>query len=157
MIDGVACVAGHPNRRIESPSERRTAGFSYVEVVVATLILAIALVPALEALRTGLTAGENTTTRIEDHYHVLGLYEEVQAEAFAKLEAAAVSAGNHTTASSYGDAAGTPRRRLVYLASYDGDDADGDGDPWTGTDDGLLWLRVELEASDLVLESLVIR
>ena len=46
---------------------------------------------------------------------------------------------------------------MVLLSRYDGDDADADGDPLTGTDDDLLWVRIEIEGTALGVESLVSR
>ena len=41
--------------------------------------------------------------------------------------------------------AGTTERRLVFIARYDADNADGDGNRFTGGDAGLLWMRVSIE------------
>ena len=133
---------------------KREAGISYVEVMIAMALIAIALVPAIDALRTSLGTGSGYATRLTEHYRVAGRLEDVLAEPFQDLDAAAVAAGSETVASSYSDAAGTPDRRLVYLARYDADDADGDGDPFTGGDVGLLWVRVVLEQGGSDLESL---
>ena len=43
----------------------------------------------------------------------------------------------------------------MFLARYDGDDADSDGDPFTGGDEGLLWVKVEIEGTAHVIETLV--
>ena len=56
----------------------------------------------------------------------------------------------------FSDAVGTESRRLVFLARYDGDDADGDNDPFTGTDAGLLWLRVTIENGPRALETVIV-
>ena len=53
--------------------------------------------------------------------------------------------------------AGDASRRLVYVAGYDGDDADGDGDPFTGADDGLLWVEVEIENTSVAVACLTSR
>ena len=42
---------------------------------------------------------------------------------------------------------GLPGRLVVYLSPYDGDNADADDDPYTGTDPDLLWIGVEIEGS----------
>ena len=42
---------------------------------------------------------------------------------------------------------------LVYLSLYDGDNADADDDPFTGTDADLLWIRVEIDGSVLSLQT----
>lgn len=143
--------------RTDGHRRRATAGFSYVEVLVATAIVAVALSPALDALWTGVMASSLAGAQVADSYHVFGRFEDVLAEPFASLEAAALAAGDEGTPSSYSDAAGASRRRLVFLSPYDGDDADADGDPWSGTDGDLLWVRVELDASNVALETLVIR
>lgn len=139
---------------LESRTRRRTAGFSYAEVLLAAMLIAIALVPALDGISVGLKGGEVQQAAVEEHYHVLGRLEEVLAEPFESLDAAGLAAGDETTPSSYSDPSATPRRRLVFLARYDGDDADGDADPFTGGDTGLLWVRVELENSARFMQSL---
>ncbi len=53
-----------------------------------------------------------------------------------------------------GTTAGSVDRRLVFIANYDGDNADTDNDPFTGTDPGLLWVRVEIEGSVAALQAL---
>ena len=133
-------------------ADRFRSGLSQVEVLVATLLVALALVPALEALQTGILGGavhESLATRAP---HLAGKLEELLAQPFAALKAEALASGG--SASSYSDAGGTPDRRLVFLSGYDADDADGDGDPTTGADSGLLWVRVEIEATSHVLETL---
>ena len=56
----------------------------------------------------------------------------------------------------YSDVAGTESRRLVFLARYDGDNVDADDDPFTGTDAGLLWLRVTIEDNPRALETVIV-
>ena len=131
---------------------RRQAGFSYVEVLLATTILALALVPALDALRVGVQGSGVHRDRAIQHYRLVGVMETVLAEPFGKLQSEAAAAAGAPTA--YSDPGGTPDRRLVYLAGWDGDDADGDGDPTTGVDPGLLYVRVEIAGTGLRLESL---
>jgi hypothetical protein len=55
----------------------------------------------------------------------------------------------------YSDSAGTKSRRLVYLARFDGDNADADNNPFTGTDSGLLWVRVTIEDSPRALQTVI--
>lgn len=133
---------------------RRSGGFSYVEVLIATALVAVALAPALDALISGIQGAGVHVALAEEHYHALGRLEEVLAEPFATLDAEALSAGGPTVPTAYSDAGGTPRRRLVFLARYDGDDADTDGNPFTGGDAGLLWVAVEIEHTGRVLETL---
>lgn len=132
----------------------RQGGFSYVEILVATVLIAITLVPAMEALEAGIQAGGVHAVEAESRYRLVAKMEEVLAESFPSLLLAATAAGSPTTATSYSDAAGIRQRRLVYLSLYDGDNADGDGDPFTGADADLMWLRIEIENSNHVIETL---
>ncbi len=128
-------------------------GFSYVEVLVATVILTLSLVPALDALQTGIIGSRVGASLTQVHVRLRSKMEAVLAKPFTTLQSAeAAAAGGPST---YSDAIGSPGRRLVFLSRYDGDDADADGDPTTGTDVGLLKVRVELEATPHMLETLV--
>lgn len=136
----------------------RIAGFSYVEVMVATVLIAITLVPAMDALLPGINGGGIHKSRSEDHYQLLGRVEEILAEPFANLNAAATAAGNPTTATSYSDvytyANGRQIKRAIFISQYDGDNADADNDPFTGTDAGLLWVQGVIAGSSLRYEVL---
>lgn len=127
----------------------RQSGFSYVEVIVATLLIAIMLVPALEAMQSGIQGSAIHASLADEHYRLGGKMEQTLARPFAELLAAADAVADPAVAipSPYSDDAATPARRLVFLARYDGDNADADDDPFTGTDAGLLWLRVTIENS----------
>ncbi len=135
----------------------RINGFSYIEVLVAVAILAVALVPAMDALRSGVVGAEVHASRTELHYRLAGKLEELLAEPFGALDDEALAIGAPTIPSTaYSDPAATPDRRLVFLSRYDGDNVDpADGDPFTGVDEGLLWMRVEIEHTHLALERLV--
>ena len=129
-------------------------GFSYVEIMVATVLLAVALIPAMDALQHGIqssTVHENQTVA---QYQLTAKLEDVLAQPFGSLDAAATAAGSPTTITTYSDTAGSTNRRLVYLSRYDGDNADADNDPFTGIDAGLIWVRVELEATSKSIETL---
>ncbi len=139
--------SGHRNARSQ-------VGASYVEVLIAAILIIVALVPMTETLRG---AGESAhiqqqaTTR---HFRLTARLEELLAEPFVALEAAATAAGSSTVPTAYSDPVGTGDRRLVFLALYDADDEDADGDPFTGADAGLMWVRVEIEDTALAMESL---
>lgn len=139
-------------------SSTRMAGLTYVEVLIATLLIMVALVPALEALQPGVNGAGIHESRVEDHYQLAGHMENVLAEPFADLDAAALAAGSPTTPSSYSDTVTYPDGRQitrnVYLSLYDGDNADADNDRFTGTDAGLMWVRVEIAGSADSLETL---
>lgn len=140
---------------------------TYIEVMIAVVIIAAALVPAMEALHTGMLGTEINRSSTAEHYSATGKMEELLAEPYGALLAAAAIAGDATTISGYSDPPATPDRRLVYLSRFDADNADGDGDPFTVPDanedgdndpftgySGLIWLRVEIEGSATPLESL---
>ena len=138
------------NRNVES-------GFSYIELLITTVFIALMLIPALETLHTGVQGAGIHESRVAAQYRLMAIMEEVLAEPFQDLENAAQAAGGATVLTSYSDAPATPNRRLVFLSRYDGDNADADDDPFTGTDDGILWVRVEIEDSVYALETLINR
>jgi type II secretory pathway pseudopilin PulG len=134
------------------------AGFSYVEVLVSMVLIAIVLVPAMDALLPGIQGGGIHQTHSEDHYQLLAKIEETLAEPFASLDAAAIAAGSPTTPTSYSDVFTYPDgrqiTRTIFLSRYDGDNADADDDPFTGADAGLLWLQGIIAGSSLRIETL---
>ncbi len=139
-----------------------TDGFSYVEVLVASVIIAVSLVPAMEALHSAMSASEQFTSAVDTHYQRVSKLEEVLAEPYASLLLAAQAAGDADTPTAYSDGVIDPDRRVVYVALYDGDvdpftivdpDVDGDGNPFTGWD-GLLWVQVADDERVEVLETL---
>ena len=133
----------------------RQAGVSYVEVLIATTLIAISLVPMTNAVRDaidGSAAHEDTAIQ---QLHMVAKLEDVLAQTFSSLETAAIEAGSASVPTSYSDSEGSQNRRLVYLSLYDGDNADSDDDPFTGVDAGLIWIRTELEGTQMSVESLV--
>ena len=128
----------------------------YAEVLVAVVILAVAMVPAGNAIYSGLRSSERFVDATAEQFSARGRLEEVLAEPFATLEAAAVAAGGPSAATTYSDPPG-PSRRLVFLAYYDADDADSDDDPFTGGEPDLMWVRVEIEGTTLGYETLTSR
>lgn len=145
----------------------RLTGLTYVEVLIATSLIAVALVPALEALHTGLLGTEIYQSTSTEHYAATAKMEELLAEPYGALVSAAATAGDQLTQSNYSDAPATLNRRLVFLGLYDADNADGDNDLFTVLDSnldgdndpftgfaGLVWVRVEIEGSVTALESL---
>ena len=126
---------------------------SYVEVLLAAVIIAISVIPVGNALRGAIVGTEIDTAASANYYQLLGKIEEVLAEPFAVVFAAAAGP---TVASSYSDGGGNPNRRVVFISAYDGDNADADNDPFTGTDPDLLWVRVEIEGSVEALQALMV-
>lgn len=137
----------------------KVAGFSYVEVLIAISLIAITLVPAMEALQPGIAGSAIHEIIAEDHYQLTGRFEQVLAEPFADLDSAAAAAGNATTPTAYSDVFSYPDGRQisrnVFISRYDGDNADADNDPFTGTDAGLLWLQITIAGTGLRFESLI--
>ncbi len=123
----------------------RQSGLTLVEVLITMVLLTVLLVPAMRALQTSITGSTVHSELADNHFRLTSRMEELLAEPFADLAAAAAAAGAPTVATSYSEPAGPPGRLIVYLSQYDGDNADGDDDPFTGTDSGLLWIRVEAE------------
>jgi type II secretory pathway pseudopilin PulG len=141
-----------------APGKNMT-GFSYVEVLVAVTLIVIALVPALDALIPGMAGSSIHETIAEDHYQLTGKLEQVLVEPFGQLNSAAQVAGNPAIPTTYSDtvtyANGRQINRNVFIARYDADNSDADNDPFTGTDDGLLWVRVAIAGTGMSIESLV--
>ncbi len=131
-------------------------GLTYIEVLVATVIVSFCLAPAIDALSTGLRGAAVSQDLTVQHYRLLEKMEDVLAESYGSLKSAAEAAGSETVPSSYSDAVATPNRRLVFLSEYDADNADADNDPFTGKDANLLWVRVKIENMALSMESLTV-
>ena len=148
------CSGSRAAKRSASSRKPRTAGFSYVEVLVATGLIALALVPALDSLSTLVLGAGIHLEHAGADAHLSSRLDELLATQFSALDAAAVATASPAIPTSYSDSSGSLRRRFVYLARYDGDDADGDGNRFTGGDAGLLWVRVELEGTTRSLETL---
>lgn len=124
---------------------RSQCGFLYVDVLVALLVLAVCLPAALGALSSAARAAAVERQTVARRYRLIGLMEQLLATPHATLDAAAIAAGGPTVPTSFSDAGGTIERRLVFIARYDADNADGDGNRFTGGDAGLLWVRVSID------------
>ena len=138
-------------------SRRRQTGLTLVEVLVAVPLITIVIVPALLALRTSVVGSAVNSDVTNVQYRLTSGLERVLAEPFDSLETAAVAAGGPSNASELSEPAGDPGRLLVFVAFYDGDDADGDGDGFTGADADVLWIRVESEGTVHALETITAR
>ncbi len=142
-------------RKKQNVPVRRQRGLTYLEILVATLILVIGLVPALDALRSAVMGMSSNDAYVAAQHRLSGRLEEVLTEPFGDLDTAGQAAGSPTTPSSYSEPGGTPGRLLVYLARYDGDNADADDNPFTGADAGLLWVQTTIEGTPYSLETLL--
>ena len=134
-------------QRLRAASRMR--GFSYIEVMVAAVILALCLPAALQSVG-GAVRGTGTQAGYTlNQQRVASRMEVVLANRFATLDAAAIAAGNSPSAiiAAYSDAAGTKDRVVVNLYRYDGSAP-------TASDTGLLWVKVSIEGSALALNTL---
>lgn len=126
-------------------ASRRTGetGFSYVEVLLSAVLVTVLLVPALQALQTGIT-GSDTSSAASRQLRLRAKMEEVLARPFAKLYAETYLAGGNTTGSvsaAFSDAVGQSERRVVVLYRYDAST-----NALSGSDTGLLFVGVHYEA-----------
>ena len=130
------------------------SGLSYIEVMVATLLIAVALVPMMEALGPGIQAAALHRQQAEVHYVLAGKLETVLAEPFADLDAAATAAGAYTAATTYSDLVAVVPHQ-VFIWRYDADDADADSNVFTGGEEDLLWVQVQTQAGNHRFETLL--
>ncbi len=131
-------------------------GFSYVEVLICIVLIVLTLIPAMEALVPAIQGVSVHEAEATEHYRLRAKLEETSAQPFATLATEAVALGDPSILSPlYSDPVATQNRRLVYLAHIDGDNADGDDDPFTGTENTLLWIKVSVDGDHRVLESVV--
>jgi type II secretory pathway pseudopilin PulG len=138
--------------------KNRQSGFSYMELLVATLLIAIMLVPALDAMQSGIQGSGIHKQLAQNQYRMISRMEQTLALSFNELleQADLVADSKILIPPPFSDAAGTKSRRLVFLSRYDGDNADGDNDTFTGTDAGLLWVRVTIEDNPRALETVIV-
>lgn len=100
---------------------RGQRGFSYVEILLSVVLLGVLLVPALEALQSGIS-GNRGAALVARPLALQDKMERVLAKPFAELYEQTYATGGNTTSSvsaSFSDPAGTPERRNVVLYRYD--------------------------------------
>lgn len=134
---------------------RRLGGYSYVEVLVAAALIAVALPPALDALGTQVRGVDVGIEEMIRDYRLASRMAEVSAKPFIELQTASDVAGSKTTPTLYSDPVGTEDRLVVFIWNYDFQDVDTDGNPFTNPSDHLLWVRVEIEDSASWLSTVV--
>ena len=131
----------------------KQAGLSYIEVLVATILITLTLVPMMEALKPGMEAGNLHREQSARRFALQGQLESLLAEPFGTLDAAATAAGSATTPTTYSDtAAAIPYE--VFIWRYDADNADADDDVFTGGEDDLLWIRIASADGSFSLQTL---
>ena len=133
-----------------------SSGFFYIEVVVAVMLIAIVLVPASDLLAGALRGSEVHKRQSAAHYHLLAKMEQVLAEPLSDLRSQADNTGSATViVEAYSDSDDASPRRLVFLSRYDGDNADGDNNGFSGAEPDLLWVKVQIQGSDMQVVTLV--
>ncbi len=125
------------------PRSRRPAhrGFSYAEVLLSVMLLAILLVPAMQALSTAISGSTNNVGARQ--LALRSKMEAVLSRPFSALYAETALVGGNTLTSvspNFSDTAGATDRRIVVLYRYD---------PATNalspTDTGVLFVSVYYE------------
>ena len=129
--------------RIERLPRRATGGFSYVEILLSLTLLAVLLVPALDALQTAIL-GRPTAAAMPGSLPLQSKMEEVLAVPFSQIYAETYKAGGNTASSVsavFSDAAGSPDRRIIVIYRYDAS-----AKALSTADTGLAYVSVYYEA-----------
>ena len=144
-------------RRVTYPCFKQS-GITYTEILIATLLIMVSLVPAIDALQVGLLGSQVQSDTSQAHHHLTRKMEQLLATPYQELleQADIVANPNTVIPAPFSDTAGSDSRRLVYLARYDADNSDNDNDPFTDPDAGLLWIRVAIENTTLSMETLTL-
>ena len=117
-------------------------GFSYVEILLSVVLLAVLLVPAMEALQTGVT-GHRSPALLSQRLALRDKMELVLSRPFGDLYAETYAPGGNTpgaASAALSDPAGTPNRRHVVLYRYDASTG-----ALSADDTGLLYVAVYYE------------
>lgn len=136
----------------------RTKGYTYLEVLVALLVFAIALVPAMEAMQSSLggirQSGAATTTRdVSDEQAAINKMERLLALDTATLSAS--PSGVSTAHGTLSDASTTVPRCLVYTSWYKPEEAL-EADRFVSVSTSkLLWVKVAVEGGGASAVTLV--
>ena len=128
---------------MKHPAQR---GFSYAEVLLSVVLLAVLLVPALQALQSGIAGGLSPAAAARQA-NLRAKMEEVLAKPFSDLYAPTYAVGGNTATSvsaALSDAVGAPGRRVVVLYRYD--PANADPNHLSNNDTGLVFVSVYYEA-----------
>jgi len=124
-------------------SRRLERGFSYVEVLVSVVLLGVLLVPALEALQSGIS-GTQAAALARRQLALRDKMERVLAKPFVELYAQTYAPGGNTTSAvstTLSDPPGSAYRRNVVLYRYDPAAAS-----VSGADTGLVYVAVYYES-----------
>lgn len=129
-------------RRLGDARGLKQRGFLYAEVLLSVVLLAVLLVPALQALSSGI-AGNPAALAVRQ-LNLRNKMEDVLSKPFGTLYAETYLSGGNTTTSvstNLSDTAGAVNRRVVVLFRYDVNT-----NALSANDTGLLYLSVYFEA-----------
>jgi hypothetical protein len=119
--------------------KRRAGGFSYVEVVLATLLLAVCIVPATNALRNGAAAPQIVASQTKAMLCIKSQMEKVVAEPYHNLVLASGTLATPSATYSLAADSQCPARN-IYIARYNPD-----GFPvFPASDTGLLYINASV-------------
>ena len=121
----------------------RERGFTYIEVLLSVVLMVVLLVPAMEALQSGLANNQGPAV-LNRQLKLREKMEMTLAKPFATLYAETYATGGNTTtsvSSSLSDPAGADARRNVILYRYDPANA-----TLSNADTGVLAIQVYYEA-----------
>lgn len=141
--------SGPGARRCRCVRNGTSAGLAYIEVLVALVLVVMALVPALEALRSGVRGSQILGTIATRDALLRAKMEEVMAKPFDTLYAETYLSGGNTTTSvstALSDATGAERRIVILYRT--------DATAPSSSDTGLVRVRVAYEAGGTALETL---
>lgn len=141
----------------------KNAGFAYVEVLIASALIAVVLPAAIQASFAASTSATQQRLASAQHEARVERMEQVRGSSYSALLALAEAAGDEATPTSLSDNSADPNAVFVYLARYDGDadpfvvaDPNFDGDANAFTDyRGLLWVRISSQGESGELHTLV--
>ncbi len=120
-------------------------GLTYPEVLAAVFLVAVLLVPAMDALRSSSAGASFQEQQLHEYYALRAMAERIKSRPFGELESAAIDETTPTTLSdTIAMGNGETVSVDVYIAGHDADNADLDNNPRTGVDDGILWVRVAI-------------
>jgi type II secretory pathway pseudopilin PulG len=131
----------------------KQGGFSYVEVLLSIILLAILLVPAMQALNSAIAGGSSDVAARQ--LNLRNKMEEVLSKPYKLLYDETSKTGGNTITSistSLSDAAGSANRRAVAIYRYDTT-----SNALSASDTGVLFVSVyyEAEGSTNALNTLV--
>jgi type II secretory pathway pseudopilin PulG len=119
----------------------RAEGFSYIEVLLAMILLAVCLVPAMDAVRNASAAPQVSLNGAAALACLKARMEEVAAEPYQNLLESYLSA---RPSYSLAKDVPCPFQRDVFISPYDPDGSP----PFRSADTGLLYVSVSTPASD---------